>query len=812
MPDLPLKTDEIPFALFTEVPDPATPTNLGLAGALVPGLGLHRFFRFRQPVALTRVELPAPTHYGGIRGGALRRVQVFGYPGDLSTARLLFSGEVPEVAYGETLTLPLPDVTVLAASVRVDERYPLIVPIADAGGVNHPTTYTLPFTSLDGLRWYGTAAGPRALDIPFQPPLVRGAIAPRALPGQTLTQDAHEVRFTSAFLDVGFSIKRPQLTVLGWDAYGGGNLTNFLYRIVQLTRCLTGGNGPSLYDLNYDASPLSWTGQVEVEGNVVRYRDLHVRPGLTVQAEFTVTERGLMLRLAQQVAQALTVLDAGAWGFLWNGRASAVATNALPLRGNRRNGGIEARGAWAAPGFGTLNFHAAPGGDPVELQVDGTGFHGRTAMANIQLGTQHTPDGAVTLLAGTHRAELHFDVRAAVPSLRPGAGPLHEGLGRSWGSTFAFRPEGGGFSNNGYSINCQNCLYFQADLAPYTATPADGPDLMELVRYTAHLAVHGGPGYGAYWEQAMDAAPSLAISLARVHQTRPNADWLTRNWNYLRRPFDYLLAHLDATGLYVHPHYSGNTGETGANCNMWDTIGFGHYDAYAGAMAYRALRGGVGLARDAGDADLSERCRLAADQMQAAYLPTLRNPATGLIAGWRSADGEFHDHSYTYVNGIAICYGLVPEADARAILTTLEAERAALGHDDFRFGICLNLKPIPRNDYLIGHWGGPQRDAGDDTFGVYINGSLTPAGAYFYLRALSIHGFTAAADKICDHLLDSFARRRFEGGPNSGLEYYTLDGMPCGYEGSLTHVPHILLAIAQHRGDLETLTPEWWPA
>jgi hypothetical protein len=531
-----------------------------------------------------------------------------------------------------------------------------------------------------------------------------------------------------------------------------------------------------------------------------------------VSAEFEVGERSLTIRLQQTVDRAFTALDAGAWCFLWDGRASAVSTLARPIRAPRRNGGIEPPGAFAAPGRGVLNFTLEPGLDELALQIDSTGFHGRTAMAGLQLATQHHPDGTVTLPAGHHAAALRLEVRATEPRLAAGVTSLPEGLRRSWGSTFAFRPEGGGFSNNGYSINCQNCLYFQADLAPYTARRSDEPDLVDLVRYTATLAVQGGPGYGASWETAMDAAPSLAVSLARVHQARPDAVWLKNLWPYLRRPFDYLLAHIDAAGLYVHPYYTGNAGEISQNCNMWDTICFGHYDAYSGALAYRALRGGVALARDAGDLTLAERCRTAAAGLKAAYVPTLLNPATGLIAGWRSADGELHDHAYTYVNGMAIVYGLVEGDLARSILNTLEAERLRLGHDEFRYGLCLNLRPVPRAHYLLRTWGSPARADGLDTFGVYINGSLTPAGAYFYLRALSQYGFTAAASQICDQLLESFARLRFDGGPHSGVEYFTLDGMPCGYEGSLTHVPHVLLAIAQHRGDIETLEPEWWPA
>lgn len=802
----PLQPDIIPYAIWTESIDP-------LSGLKLPGQGVHRFYRFAQPVTLNRLEIPAPSLWPGLQGGAPRHVIVFVYDNDLSQARVVFDGQLSEIRPGEIFSLPLNGVAAQAASVLCDERYPMAAPIQAAGAVNHPTTYTLPFTLLDNLRWFGIERGDRPTQsLLFQPPLQRGRIAPHPQPNQTATADAYEVRFTSHYLSIGFSLNRPQLTHLGWDAFGSGAFDNYLYRIVQLTRQLTGGNGPYLYDLHNDASPLAWTGGVEVEGNCVRYSDLHVRPGWTVSAEFVVMERSLTVRLQQEVQHSFTVLDAGAWGFLWNGRTAALSTNAMPIRGQRRNGGIEPRGGWAVPGMGALNFHAKPGQDDLELQIDTTGFHGRISMAGLQVGTRHEPTGLVTLLEGRHTATLNLDVRATEPMARPGAGRLSEGLRRSWASTFAFRPEGGGFSNNGFSINCQNCLYFQADLAPYTAAPPDGPDMLELVRYTASLAVQGGPGYGARWDLAMDAAPSLAISIARVHQARPDAAWLRQLWPYLRRPLDYILDQLDESGLYVHPHYTGNSGEGGPNCNMWDTICFGHYDAYSGALAYRALRGGVALARDAGDATLSERCATAAANLKAAYVPNLLNPSTGLIAGWRSADGQFHDHSYTYVNGIAICYGLVDDATAHAILTTLEAERLQIGHNDFHYGICLNLKPIPRSDYLARSWGTPALDSGADTFGVYINGSLTPAGAYFYLRALSQFGFTATADRICEQLLESFARRQFDGGPHSGTEYYTLAGIPCGYEGSLTHVSHALLAVAQHRGDIETLEPEWWPA
>src|SRR5207248_9525667 len=109
------------------------------------------------------------------------------------------------------------------------------------------------------------------------------------------------------------------------------------------------------------------------------------------------------------------------------------------------------------------------------------------------------------------------------------------------------------------------------------------------------------------------------------------------------------------------------------------------------------------------------RCQEAADRMRREFVPALLNPETGLIAGWHSGDGQLHDHAYVYVNGMAICYRLVDDDVARNILSTLERMRLEIGHDDFRYGICVNLKPVPWADYKAGVPGSPLRDDGLDT-------------------------------------------------------------------------------------------------
>lgn len=807
-----LTCGEIPFGLWTEVVDPQT-------GLTVPGQGVHRFYRFERPVRLAQLEIPPPgpglPWAAGLRGGGPRHLAVFAWD-DQAQPQVIFDGELPPPRPNESYAISLGDVVTGTVSAQCDERYPVEIGF----GQHHPTTYTVPFRILDGLRWFGQPLEEPQYQPPYQPALQPGEIAPQPLEGQQVTVNPYEVRFSSPYLTVGFGLVRPQLTFLGWDALGQGlSGENVLHRRAPMAHGSgvlgnpPGGNGPYLCDVHYDATCFLWTGTVEVEGNRVRYGDLRILPDWTVQVEFEVGVREIIVHLQQHVERERTALDLAAWRLIWDGRRAAwLGTLASPLRGARRNGGVESPGAWNLSGQGTLNFCAEAGPETVTMQTDTTGHAGQLGFAQIQIGCTPQALGTVTLRPGDYETTLRLEVRALEPITRPGAAPLPEGLRRCWGSAFAFRPEGGGFSNNGFSINCQNVLYFQADLAPYTKCLADGPEVMELLRYTATLAVQGGPGYACQWEQAMDAAPSLGITVARLHQARPNEQWLAEKWPYLRRPFEHILSHMDDSGLYVSAYRPGNSGGRDWSSNAMDTICFGYQDAYANALAYRALRGGVAVARDAGDEELSDRCRQVAASLRENYVPVLLNPETGLIGGWRSADGQLHDHAFVFINGMAICYGLVEKELAREILTILERGRLEIGHDDFRYGLCTSLQPIPRDDYKALVLGSPRRDDGRDTFGMFINGSLMPTLAYFYLRALSTNGFSATADRISEQLLDSFAQGIFEGGLGSGTEYFTFDGTPCGYEGTFPHGYHVLLAVAQHLGYIETLEPEWWPA
>ena len=171
------------------------------------------------------------------------------------------------------------------------------------------------------------------------------------------------------------------------------------------------------------------------------------------------------------------------------------------------------------------------------------------------------------------------------------------------------------------------------------------------------------------------------------------------------------------------------------------------------------------LAKQLGKTDDAARYRAAADKLRAAYFKTFYNPATGVLAGWKSADGKLHDYYFLFVNGIAIHYGLVPKDKANAIMDRLLAKMKEVGYTRFDLGLPGNLIPVARKDYvdLNPRWGGGSKEDNSDGFQIYENGGATACYAYFTLAALYDLGRREEADRILFPMLDSFEKGSFEG-------------------------------------------------
>src|SRR5204863_8037716 len=122
------------------------------------------------------------------------------------------------------------------------------------------------------------------------------------------------------------------------------------------------------------------------------------------------------------------------------------------------------------------------------------------------------------------------------------------------------------------------------------ALPGDLP-AMELVLASLDAYLDGADGYGKPPDGFMDSEPSLLIAAWDYFIATGDRAWLSRRGPDLERIGDHILASdKDRDGL-VESFLTGNSNSSGLASNWWDTISFGHKDAYANALTYRALTG-----------------------------------------------------------------------------------------------------------------------------------------------------------------------------------------------------------------------------
>ncbi len=408
-----------------------------------------------------------------------------------------------------------------------------------------------------------------------------------------------------------------------------------------------------------------------------------------------------------------------------------------------------------------------------------------------------------------------LEVTALYPDL-PGIGDdaRFDAFRRNWLNALQLNPKYPALANNTASDTCAFCYYEFADIAALTPPLADGLTALHIVRQTLDRILAGGTAYGLPapgWQCCpspfSDALPALLIAAANCVRKGDCDAWLSANYAGIRNWAESLLqSDTDGDGLFKYS-VSGNSGiwkdgdPTFRPSNWWDTIGFGHEDAYGNALAYRALRNMAALADKVAKWADAARYQAAADKLRDAYYRCFYDPETGVLGGWRSADGQLHDYYFLWVNGIAIHYGLVPKPQANAIMDRLLEKMKAVGYDEFAMGLPGNLVSVALKDCVDkrgnGRFGCGSRPDNSDGFQNYENGGATGAFAFFTLAALYDLGRREEADQILLPMLEAYGNCGFEGKNAAGTspDWRRWDGTWKGYEGYLTDDYYALLAV-----------------
>ena len=425
--------------------------------------------------------------------------------------------------------------------------------------------------------------------------------------------------------------------------------------------------------------------------------------------------------------------------------------------------------------------------------------------------------------AQQRRVEYRLEVVAIYPKL-PGVekNSRYDGFRRDYLNIFQVNPRVQMLANNASSDPCSFTLFEYSDVALHAPPLAKGLTCLDLVRMTLDQYLAGAKGYGQIgygctptdadliaWKTpwtSLDTLPSFLISACNYANGARDWSWARANYASLAAwGREMFAADKDGNGLLEYPG-TGNFGDRPLTerrpSNWWDTINFGHEDAYSNALAYRAGRMIANLARKLGHPDDAQFFDEKAARLRAAYAPTFLNPATGVLAGWKSADGQLHDYWFTFVQGVAITCGLLDNQTANAVMDRLLAKMQSVGYTNFALGLPGNLVPVKKGDYVHENYrpdqtGEPRLDDGSDGFQFYENGGATGAFAGFTLQALYQLGRVEDARRILHPMLAGYARGEFQGfGPNGmSRDWRDWQGGCHGYEGLLVDNYHALLAV-----------------
>jgi hypothetical protein len=394
--------------------------------------------------------------------------------------------------------------------------------------------------------------------------------------------------------------------------------------------------------------------------------------------------------------------------------------------------------------------------------------------------------------------------------------PRYDGYRRDFLTILQINPRRRVLANNSASDACAFTLFIYSMMAVHLPPLAEGLSANDILRQSLDRYVGGMKGYGIveYDDQPslkyafLDTYPSLVMATSDYVKASHDLPWLKRNYSVIKSWADKMIEFdRDNDGLMEYP-VSGNSGSwteklTVRPSNWWDTIGFAHKDAYSNALAYKAFRDMEELARQAGVPADAALYKHRAEMLKAVFYPTFYNPATGVLAGWKSADGKLHDYYFLFVSGVAETYGLLSDAQGNEIWDKLMAKMKEVGYNRFDLGLPGNLIPVRREDYVDHNWGagGPAKADGSDAFQIYENGGATACYAYYTIQALRKLGRDKEADAILFPMLKAFEAGGFQGrGPNGKTYDWTAwDGTPHGYEGLLVDGYLTLLAAMPAR-------------
>jgi hypothetical protein len=246
------------------------------------------------------------------------------------------------------------------------------------------------------------------------------------------------------------------------------------------------------------------------------------------------------------------------------------------------------------PDLGTLRITSRTAGARA-LGFDAQRLHGHGAPPeNIANYIRVTFPAATS---GVRQVDYDLEVVAIYPAVpRIERDPRFDGFRRDWLNMFQLLSRDHVLANNSVSGPCPCSVYMYSSVAERTPPLAPGLTALDLVRQTLDRYLSGYKGIGMEgYDQSpspgfMDSYPSLLIAAGDYVRASKDHAWLEKNYAGLKAWITKMLANdKDGDGLLEY-EASGNYNSWPEErllrpASWWDTIGYGHKDAYVNALA-----------------------------------------------------------------------------------------------------------------------------------------------------------------------------------------------------------------------------------
>jgi hypothetical protein len=641
------------------------------------------------------------------------------------------------------------------------------------------------FADLAQLQVYGTDADAAALAASTNETNELAGAPP------TLPSDLSPTEFAPKVEDLGKTLaistpwyrlvlakSQPRILSLALDSLGKGELS------VNLLQ--ESGAYPVLDQPFESAIPLG-ASAVTRTGNLFRYAPVEMAHGVYEQVSIRAGARGFDLSIAA-TAKHTVLMRGGLFRFQFAANQTPTTFVCHP---SKLMNYVAVPTYLAAPDFGTAYITRA--GDAAAFYRKPSSLFPATSYAvDITPHQPATEDGLNQIGPQPWHTTLHFAVQSPepVPDLI-GQDKRLTRLPKYSLNMTQWRQDTGMISNSVMSIDCGLAMLFYAEQAVYAPHLEDGISPMELVGATVDRYFDGARGYmmpnvNVYspdWKSSRETPAYLVISAWYVIRTTGGKAQLQPWLRPMEAVADRIESHFNKDGLIDE-----------AGREWFDVYDFQGPDALSNAADYRAFLSMADVETLAGRPALAQRYREDAERIKAVYFKTFFNPATGVMAGWKSPDGKLHDYMFPWVNGFAIYQGLVPPEQAKSILQTMLARMGRIGFNSFQLGLPTNLIPMSPTDYFPHTSGAPKQPDGMDTWQIYMNGGATTPYEYYFIQALYQTGMSKEAERLLWPLMQSYEKGTFNAGielPGSrqrnpvGSAFYVWDGSRGRGEGYL---------------------------